>query len=321
MALISIIVPVYYNESSLIELSDRLDQLASRNSQHEFEFIYVDDGSGDQSYNTALKIASSDKRVKVVKLVRNFGSGPALLAGMTYARGDCMAFIAADLQDPPEALDEMIVKWQNGSPVVLAMRKDRQGDPLFTRIPAGIFNYLFKHLIYNNISPQGVGFTLIDRRVVDEVIKCNEKNAHLIGLILWTGFPYSQIEYDRAPRKYGKSRWTFQKKLKYFIDAFIAFTYLPLRVASVLGIIFAALGSIYAVLILIARLMNKIPVEGWATLTILVLCLSGIQLLMLGILGEYLWRNFDSTRKRPIFIVDKFAQNEPAKEDREIRKL
>lgn len=304
MALVSIVIPVYYNAPSLPALAEKLTALAAANSRHEFEFIYVDDGSGDDSFVVLARLAQSDPRMRVVKLARNFGSNTAILAGMTYAGGDCVAFLAADLQDPPETLSEMIVHWEAGRKVVLAVRNDRQGDPWSTRLFANIFNWLFTRLVYDGFSPQGVGFFLIDHQVAQVLVRSNEKNAHLIGLIFWTGFTPSYVTYERVERQHGKSRWTFRKKLKYFIDAFVAFSYLPLRLASVLGLLFAAVGGVYAMVLVVMRLLGIVPIQGWTAMMIVTLLLSGVQLLMLGIIGEYLWRNFDATRRRPLFIVD-----------------
>jgi len=304
MALISIIVPVYNNAPSLPELARRLDAIAAEKPSHRFEFVYVDDGSADDSFAVLQKLASEDARIRVLKLSRNFGSNMAILAGMHHAAGDCVGFISADLQEPPETLVEMLAQWEAGYRVVLAVRKDRHGDPWLTRLFANIFNWLFEKLVFPGMSPQGVGFFLVDRQVVDVLLRCNEKNAHLIGLILWSGFEYRTVLYERARRLYGKSGWTFSKKIKYLIDAFAAFSYLPLRLSSALGLFLAAAGSLYALVIIVLRVLNLIPVAGWAALAVIVIITSGTQLIMLGVIGEYLWRSFEATRQRPPFIVD-----------------
>jgi polyisoprenyl-phosphate glycosyltransferase len=309
MSLISVVIPVYYNESSLDLLAERLDGLSKAHPYHSFEFIFVDDGSEDQSYAVLTRIASCDSRVKLIKLIRNFGSNIAILAGMSHALGDCVCFIAADLQDPPETLTEMIQRWECGAKVTFAVRKDRKGDPFFTRLFANIFNWLFERLIFHGISANGIGFFLIDRQVVDLVIQCQERNSHLIGLILWTGFPYSTVFYERVEREHGKSRWNFTRKINYFIDTFAAFSYLPLRLASFFGFLFAFMGGIYAILLIFLRLSGYLPnIQGWTALMVALLVISGVQLIILGIMGEYLWRNFDATRKRPLYIIDKQNQ-------------
>ncbi len=313
MSLISVVIPVYYNEGSLEILAQRLDGLSKAHPYHSFEFIYVDDGSGDQSYAVMARIAARDSRVTLVKLIRHFGSNIAILAGMSQAQGDCVGFIAADLQDPPETLLEMIQQWECGHKVTFAIRKDRKGDPFLTRFFANIFNWLFERLIFHGVSANGIGFFLIDRQVVDLVIQCQERNSHLIGLILWTGFPYSTVFYERVEREHGKSRWNFTRKLNYFIDTFAAFSYLPLRLASLFGFLFAFVGGIYTILLIFLRLSGLLPnIQGWTALMVALLVISGVQLMILGIMGEYLWRNLDSTRKRPLFIIDQQNQISPS---------
>ncbi len=304
MSKVSIVVPVYYNAPSLHALAERLAALAEAHPEHEFEFVYVDDGSGDNSFAVLKEIAIADARVRVVKLARNFGSNVAILAGISHAIGDCVGFVAADLQDPPEAYHEMLKHWEAGSKIVFAVRADRVGDPWATRLFAGVFNWLFKTLVFPGFSPQGVGFFLVDRQVADLLLQCKEKNAHLIGLLFWLGYAYDVVEYERAQRDHGRSRWTLGKKFKYFIDAFVAFSYLPLRAASALGLLLAGLGGLYAIIVTAIRIFDQVPVPGWTALMVVVLLTSGTQLLILGVLGEYLWRNFDATRSRPLFVVD-----------------
>lgn len=311
MAVVSIVIPVYYNAASLPALAGRLNWLAAENPRHQFEFIYVDDGSGDDSFKVLQEIASADPRVRVVKLARNFGSTTAVLAGISYTSGDCVGFIAADLQDPPEAFTEMIRFWEGGAKVVLAMRKDRRGDPFSTRLLAVIFNWLFQKLVFPRLSPQGIGFFLIDRGVANLLIQSKEKNAFIPGMLLWMGFEPAILTYERAPREHGVSRWTFRKKFNYLVDAFAAFSYLPLRLCSLTGILLALVGAFYGLVIFFSRLLNQIPVPGWSALAIIILLTSGVQLVMLGVMGEYLWRTLDAVRERPLFVVDRII-NPPA---------
>jgi polyisoprenyl-phosphate glycosyltransferase len=320
MSRISVVIPVYFNALTLPALWKRLSAVADQMPQHDFEFIFVNDGSTDHSYEVMCNLAEQDSRIQAISLTRNFGSNVAILAGISYATGDAVGFIAADLQDPPEMIPQMVEAWENGTPVVFAVRKDRKGDPFLTRLFANFFNFLFQRLVYKDFSQQGIGFFFIDKKVRDVLLRCEEKNVHLIGLLMWTGFPYQAVYYDRVERSEGKSRWTLRKKLKYFIDAFVAFSYLPLRLTSALGLLFAFIGGLYAIYIVIARLLNDIPVEGWTTLAVMILILSGIQLVMLGVIGEYLWRNFDATRKRPLFVVDRTYQKRIVYEDQAIHR-
>ena len=302
MALISVVVPVYYNAESLPLLMERLASVAAAIPEDEFEFVFVDDGSGDDSFNVLQHLAKEDTRVRVIRLSRNFGSNAAILAGLTYARGDGVVVISADLQDPPELIPQLVAPWREGNQVVLAARRKRS-DPFVSRALATAFNHLFRRFVFRDFPPDGFDFMLLDRRVVDVLVALREKNSYILGQTMWVGFKRQVVYYDRLERSHGRSRWTTAKKIKYFIDAFTAFSYLPLRVASFLGILLAGLGFLYALFIIGLRLATGIQVAGWASLTVVVLVTSGVQLVLVGILGEYLWRVLDETRQRPPFIV------------------
>ena len=299
---ISVVVPVYHNAESLPTLHQRLADVAARIPQSEFEFLFVDDGSKDNSFGVLKTLAASDPRVKVLRLVRNFGSNAAILAGLTYAKGDCTAMITADLQDPPELIVDMIERWKAGAKVVLAARTERR-DPFWTRISGDVFDWLFKRLVFPNFPSKGFDFWLADREVIDNLIKTAGTNTYVMGLLLWLGYPIETITYTRGDRLFGKSQWTLGKKVKYFLDAFVAFSYLPLRLASVIGIALAILGFLYAAFVIVAKIVYGFPAEGWTSLMVVVLIVSGTQLVMLGVLGEYVWRNLDESRRRPIFLV------------------
>ena len=310
MALVSIVVPVYHNAASLPELLARFHQLAGRNPVDRFEFVFVDDGSRDHSFAVLQALQRRDERVRIIKLSRNFGSNAALLAGLDQARGEVIAAIAADLQDPPELIHDMLAHWRQGRKVVLAARQSR-ADPLPTRLLAGAFYFLFRRFALPNMPPHGFDFFLLDRQVCNLIKGIQESNAYLMGMILWLGFEPAVFYYHRQRRaeRFGKSMWTLTKKLKYFIDAFVAFSYVPVRAASLLGMCLSVLGLFYALALLILRLVSGIPVVGWVSLMAVLLVVSGVQLLMTGILGEYLWRNLEETRRRPRFVIDRIIEH------------
>jgi len=309
MVFVSIVVPVYHNAPSLADLLARFQLLADKNSDDIFEFVFVDDGSGDNSYQVLQELAEQEPRIKLVKLSRNFGSNPAIMAGLMQAKGDVIVAIAADLQDPPELIHDMLVHWRDGRKVVLAARNERD-DPGLTSIIADIFYALFRRFAIKNMPKRGFDFFLIDRQVCDLINNIEEANPYLMGLILWLGFDPHVIYYKRQARQenYGVSMWTFAKKLKYFIDSFVAFSYLPVRIASIMGFVLSFLGIIYAIIIIISRVFFGIDAEGWSSLMVVLLIVSGAQMVMIGILGEYLWRNLDETRKRPRFIIENVTQ-------------
>jgi polyisoprenyl-phosphate glycosyltransferase len=305
MGLISVVVPVYQNAASLADLAARLGQVALSCAPRSFEFVFVDDGSHDGSLEILRDLSRDDQRVRVLKLSRNFGSNAALLAGLVSAGGDAVVAVAADLQDPPELIPEMLRLWDRGHKVVLAARRSRR-DPLLTRALAAAFYLLFRRFAIRTMPEKGFDFFLVDRRVRDLLAGIQENNAYLMGLILWLGFAPAVVQYDRVEReeRYGLSAWTFWRKIKYFVDSFVAFSYMPLRVASVLGLVVVAFAFAYAAVVLYLSLFRGFPVGGWASLMLVLLLVSGIQILMLGILGEYLWRNLEETRHRPRFVVE-----------------
>lgn len=316
MSLFSIVVPVYHNASSLGDLLAELQAVADKNPADDFEFIFVDDGSADDSFTVLEQLAQQAPRMKVVKLSRNFGSNPAIMAGMSQAGGDAVAAIAADLQDPPALLHDMIRLWREDHKVVIAARHGRQ-DPFPTSLLSDAFYRLFRRYAIKTMPERGFDFFLIDRQVCALINDIQENNAYLMGLILWLGFDPYVLYYDRQPRKqeYGQSMWSLKRKLKYFVDSFVAFSYFPIRMASALGLLFSLLGLLYALWIVYARLALGIEAEGWASLMIVVLIAAGVQMLILGIIGEYMWRSLDETRRRPRFIIEKIIHNERATAD------
>jgi dolichol-phosphate mannosyltransferase len=305
MSAVSVVVPVYGNAASLPDLFERLKAVAARAAGDTFEFVFVDDGSQDASFDVLRGLAAADPRVSIVKLSRNFGSNQALLAGLAHASGDAVATLAADLQDPPEVILQMLERWRAGSKVVLAARRER-ADPIATTLFADAFYALFRRFAIASMPRRGFDFFLIDQSVCRLVNQIRENNTYLMGLILWLGFDPVTIEYDREQRlaRYGGSMWTARKKVKYFVDSFVAFSYAPLRAASLLGLLVASLGVLYAILVVVLRVTRGFEVQGWASLMVAFLLVSGVQLFVTGVLGEYLWRTLDETRRRPRFIVD-----------------
>lgn len=311
MSRISVVVPVYHNAASLPDLLARLQALASRHTGDLFEFVCVDDGSRDDSFAVLKRLQAAEQRLRVVKLSRNFGSNAALLAGLSHAKGDVIATISADLQDPPETLDPMLARWRDGKKVVLAAREGRD-DPPATAFLANLFYRLFRRYAISTMPREGFDFFVIDRQVRDLLLQIQESNAYLMGLVLWLGFDPAVVSFRRERRAaaYGRSMWSFSRKLKYFIDSFVAFSYAPIRAASLLGITVSVAGLLYALFIVGAHFAFDLKVQGWASLMFVLLIVSGAQLLVMGIIGEYLWRNLDETRRRPRFIVEAVLEPE-----------
>jgi glycosyltransferase involved in cell wall biosynthesis len=299
MSLLSIIIPVYNEEENLPLLYKRVCDFVEQ-SDDSYEVIFVDDGSQDRSFLILKGLASQDPRIRVLRLSRNFGSHSACLAGLISSRGRACVWLPADLQDPPEIIRRMAEEWKKGYEIVFAVKEQGGNSP---RVFQAIYYRMVRKWALRNMPRTGIDLFLLDRKVVDVITSMQEKNTSILGLILWSGFSQTAIEYKKGERYKGVSKWTPAKKVKLFIDTFVSFSYFPIRSISVIGIIFALLGFFYAAFIIINRLLFSLPIEGWSSLMVVLLVVSGIQMLMLGVLGEYLWRNFDESRMRPSFII------------------
>jgi polyisoprenyl-phosphate glycosyltransferase len=299
--LLTIVVPVFNNAADLPDLLARL-RAAATSARLETQIVCVDDGSADDSYAVLARAAESDRALVVLRLSRNFGSNAAILAGLGHAAGDAVCVIAADLQDPPELIPEMVRHWREGAEVVLAARESRD-DPPVSRFFASVFNRLFRSLVFRDFPRDGFDFVLLDRRVVGGLTAMPEKHSYLFGQIMWLGFRRAIVHYTREKRRRGTSGWTISRKVKYFIDAFTAFSYLPVRLASVVGFLLAGAGFAYAAVVVAIRLRGGIPVPGFSALMVVLLVVSGTQLVVTGIMGEYLWRILEEVRPRPPFVI------------------
>jgi dolichol-phosphate mannosyltransferase len=304
MTCISIVVPVYFNELNLPDTIPRLLGLRDSFDGDRLELVFVDDGSGDRSLDVLLEYQRANPDIiKVVKLTRNFGSLSAIQAGLTRATGNCVGIIAADLQDPPELFVEMVAHWRKGTKVVLAVRQARE-DPPLSKMFAAAYYSLIRRFALRDFPPGGFDFFLVDRQVVATVNELSEKNTNVMSLIFWLGYHPVLVPYVRRKRDKGKSRWTSAKKIKLFIDSFVGFSYAPIRGLSVLGLLIAAAAFLYAAVVLYEWAISGIPVKGYAPTVILIALTSGIQMIMLGVVGEYLWRTLDEVRKRPGYVID-----------------
>ncbi|MDP2175530.1 MAG: glycosyltransferase family 2 protein [Bacteroidota bacterium] len=306
MPKISIIIPCYYNELNIPVTSQELIENEKNFPEGtEFEYVMVDDGSKDKTFE-ALQLfkKAHPSKVKIIKLSGNFGSYNAMLAGMKYATGDCNVIIAADLQDPISLMPKMLAHWQNGIKLVMGNREDRD-DPFFSKIFAKTFQYLMKKYALPNLPKGGFDYVLFDKKLKEEVLEMDEKNSNSLYLLIWLKYEYITIPYKRMERKIGKSRWTMKKKIKLFVDSFVAFSFAPIRIITVSGFVLGAVAIFYALFIVYNRLVGNIAVEGWTAMMLVFLFVSAFQMVAIGILGEYLWRTLDASRKRPNFVIDK----------------
>jgi dolichol-phosphate mannosyltransferase len=239
---------------------------------------------------------------------------PALQAGLTVATGDCIGVIAADLQDPPELFLEMVRHWEQGVKAVFAVRSDRE-ESFAQKNFSNLYYALINRFAVPGYPSGGFDFFLVDRQVIDEVNKIEEKNTNLMTLIFWLGYQAVFIPYVRRKREKGKSRWTLGKKVKLFVDTFVSFSYFPIRLFSFLGIIYAVLSFSYGAFIFVSWLTFGIEVQGWVPMMLVLTFTAGLQMTLLGILGEYLWRNLDETRGRPLYVIDTIYADTEQKEE------
>lgn len=300
----SVVVPVYYNEQSLqplfkelLKVQNYLDELGL-----DFELIFVDDGSRDGSLNELLRIKEQRPSTKVIKLTRNFGAVHASKTGALFVTGDCYMNLAADLQDPPELIIDMVRLWLAGSKYVVCARKDRE-DPLSSKVVGWFYYKLVRLFVIPEYPATGYDLALLDRSLLP-FMQNSSKNVNPLIFSYWLGFKPHVLYYTRRQRRFGKSRWTLAKKVTFFLDSILGFSILPIRLMSFLGIVVSFASFAYAGLISVNALLGKTEVRGFATIVSLIAFLLGIVMIMLGIIGEYTWRIFDELNKRPEAVID-----------------
>lgn len=302
MAIVSIIFPTFNEQDSLPELHKRLETVTAKLKNYSFEFIFVDDCSSDQTPQILRALNGQDRRIKVLRLARNCGSHAALAAGLTYCKGDCAIALAADLQDPPELIERLLSEWTKGSKIVWGARVKREGESRQTQICSRMYYQLINWLTTVKITPSDI--FLADRAVIEAFKGISEKHTSIFMTLAWLGFPQASIEYVKEARFRGVSKWTIGKKIKLALDSILSFSDLPIRYMSLLGFLTAGLGFVYALLIFGAYLFRGTPVATWSSLMVAILVIGGVQMIMLGVLGEYLWRTFDESRKRPRYVIE-----------------
>ena len=312
MSKISIVVPVYYNSDTLELLyADMKDKILGKLG--DYEIVFVDDGSGDNSWEIMNQLRMQDSNIKCVKLSRNFGEHAALLAGLSACTGDCAVTKQADLQEDSTIILEMYESWKRGNKVVLAVRKERKENPVKVFF-ANMYYALIRKIVNKNMPVGGCDCYLVDRKVIEVLERLDEKNSSLTLQVLWVGFKTDKIYFVRQDREVGKSRWTLSKKVKLVMDSVMSFSYFPLRFMSTIGIIFNILAVILLISVIVEKVTKGTPIAGWASLMCVVLCATGLIMLMLGILGEYIWRTLDAARTRPPYIIDEVEEGKQDKE-------
>jgi polyisoprenyl-phosphate glycosyltransferase len=308
--LLSVVAPVY-DEQELIQ--EFVSRTCAAVAPLHFELVLVNDGSSDRTPELLDQIAASDPRVRVIHLSRNFGHQAALTAGLEHARGDIVAMIDADLQDPPELILEMIERWRAGADVVYAVRKQREGETAFKLATASWFYKLFDRLAQVDLEPNSGDFRLLDRRALDALLAMTERSRFLRGMTVWVGFTQTAVPYERDARAAGETKYTLRKMLRFSLDAIASFSHLPLQVATYVGLLSAGLAFIAIPVVILLRIFGSY-LPGFGSITIAILLLGGIQLIALGVIGEYVGRIYDEVKHRPLYIVRE-ERNRPADAD------
>ncbi|HRE42416.1 MAG TPA: glycosyltransferase family 2 protein [Terricaulis sp.] len=301
--LLSVVVPVYNEAEGIAYFHERASAALKALEGLDYELVYVDDGCKDGSFEIMRAFAANDPRARIVKLSRNFGHQIAITAGLDYARGDAVVFIDADLQDPPETIARLVDKWREGYDVVYAQRAKRPGETAFKLFTASFFYRLLRSVANIDIPPDVGDFRLISRRVADVLRGMKEKDRFIRGLVSWVGYKQTAVLYDREERHAGETKYPLRKMIKFALDGITSFSIAPLRIATWMGNAASAVAFIY-LLVIIAQSFMGITVPGFASIMVAVLFLGGVQLICLGILGEYLGRVFSEVKPRPIYIVE-----------------
>jgi dolichol-phosphate mannosyltransferase len=310
MIIYSIIAPIFNEEENIPELYRRVKETMEKTGEI-WELLMVDDGSTDGSVDAIHKLANQDSHIKPVVFARNFGHQIAVTAGLDYAKGQAVVIIDSDLQDPPEVILDLISKWKDGYEVVFAQRTEREGESWFKLFTASLFYRMIYRITDVDIPKDTGDFRLLDRKVVDVMKSMRERHRFLRGMSVWVGFRQTGVTYKRAARFSGETKYPFKKMVKFASDAITSFSYFPLQLAMYLGFFAAGISIIAIPLVIILRVVGSHAFLGQATTLIAVLFLGGVQLISLGILGEYIGRLYDEAKGRPLYIV----REAPTKEE------
>ena len=306
MKKISIIIPAYNEEESLPLLYDRINKLTQTMQNYEFEILFVNDGSKDKTLEIIKMFRKSDNRISYVDFSRNFGKEIAMIAGMDYAKGDCVIFMDADLQDPPELIPEMVKYWEEGYDDVYAKRKSRKGETWLKKFTSKMYYKVLQHLTKVEIQRDTGDFRLLDRRCVNALKKLRESQRNTKSMFSWIGYKKKEVLYDRDPRVAGSTKWNYIKLIDLAIDGITSFTTSPLRLATFIAIPTFLMLFAYFVYVIAKSIIIKEAVQAYQAIILLILFFSGIQILLFGIVGEYLGRIFNETKNRPLYLVNEY---------------
>lgn len=306
MKTITLLIPAYNEEEVLESLFERLDGLAKSVKNYQFEFLFVNDGSRDRTIEIIKHQASKDKRVSYVNLSRNFGKEIAMIAGIDHVRGDAMVIIDADLQDPPELIPEMIKFWEEGYDDVYARRKSRKGETWLKKKTSELYYKVLQSSTNVTIQVDTGDFRLLDKRCIEALRQFRESQRNAKAIFSWIGYKKKEIFYDRDPRIAGETKWNYRKLVNLAIDGITTFTTAPLRIATITGVIISAISFLYIIYLIIRPLFGVSTGAGYSSTLAVVLFMGGVQMLFLGIIGEYIGRIFNETKNRPLYLIEEY---------------
>ena len=316
MKKISILIPAY-NEQEVIEsLYQRLGKLANNTKSYDFEFLFINDGSRDNTLELIKEYAAADDRVSYINLSRNFGKEIAMIAGLDHVTGDATVIIDADLQDPPELIPRMIKYWEEGYDDVYAKRNSRDGETWFKKVSSKLFYRILQKSTNIPIQIDTGDFRLLDKRCVEALKQIRETQRYTKGMFSWIGYKKKEVLYNRNPRIAGKSKWNYAKLFNFAVDGITSFTTTPLRISSFFGFIISVIAFVFIIVIVVKTLLYGDPVSGYPSLMAVVLFLGGIQLVSLGIIGEYIGRIFKETKQRPLYFIEEYHYKKADKKTR-----
>ena len=306
MPKITVITPCYFNELNIPDYANRMiENEKIFPTDVTFEYLLIDDGSKDGTWNEMVKFQILyPEKVKIIKLVRNFGSTNAVFSSLPYSTGDCNVVISADLQDPPELILKMYENWQKGFKLVLANRTNRE-EPFLQKFVSNTTHKLVQKFGLKNLPDGGFDMNLFDVEIKDILIKMDEKNTFFPFLLMWLGYEFVSIPYVRRKRELGTSTYTLSKKIKAFVDSFVAFSFFPIRLISVSGLILGILAFIYGLIVIFGKVFGFVDSTGWSSMMVVILFVSSFQMIALGIIGEYVWRGLEASRNRPSYLIEK----------------
>lgn len=308
MKKISVVIPMYYEEQVANECYKRVKNVLENIENYEHEIVFINDGSKDNTLPILEEIASKDSNVKVISFSRNFGHQAAVTAGLKEVTGDAIVIIDADLQDPPELIPEMLKYWEEGYDDVYAKRRSRKGESFLKKFTSTMYYKVLQAFTKIQIQKDTGDFRLLDRRCVEALKSIRESQRYTKGLFSWIGYNKKEILYDRDPRAAGKTKWNYKNLVNLSIDGITSFTTSPLRWSAFMGVFVSMVGFIYMIYIIIKTIVSGVDVPGYASTMVVILFLGGIQLIFLGVIGEYVGRAFYETKGRPLYFIERYNE-------------